>query len=518
VGRNPWGAPPPRWLTPVPVGDIRRSDGDLYADIIDATCRITKDSIAGPRGQMLVTRPWQRQLLRRVWARRADGRLRHRRALVGIPRKNGKSELAAGVAIGNMLLGPQGGQIFSCAADKEQASIIFGTAKQMIEMDEHLSSVLKPYRSLIEVPSTGTIYKALSAEAFTKEGLNPSLVLFDELHAQPTRELWDVMALATDARVEPLILAITTAGVRTDRTGLDSICYSLYQHGVGIARGEIDDPSFFMAWWEPRAGVKAPHDDPRTWREANPGFGDIVGEAGFRSSVLTTQENEFRIKRTNQWVVSGKVWLPHGSWEALADPHRYVGGPPDGARVLVGLDGSQTGDSTALVGVTVEPKPHVFTVGVWERDPHDPDWRVPRAEVKEAFRAACRRWKVVEGPWDDFLWQDAAAELREEGLPVEDYPQSPERMGKATQGFYEAVVTGAISHDNNPILNRHIANARTKPTSKGFARIVKEDPGSPRKIDAAVTAVFTLDRAWWWLNNDDTSVYEERGLVILGAD
>jgi len=498
VARNPWGAPPPRWLTKVEPAELRRSDGDLYCDLIDATCRITKDSIAGPRGQLLVTRPWQRQTLKRVFARRADGMLRHRTALIGIPRKNGKSELAAGVAIGNMLLGPMGGQIFSCAADKDQASIIFSTAKQMIEMDEHLSTVLKPYRNVIEVPSTGTTYKALSAEAFTKEGLNPTLVLFDELHAQPTRELWDVMRLAMGARVEPLLLAITTAGVRTDRTGLDSICYSMYQHGTRVASGEIDDPTFFMAWWEPRAGVAAPHKDPATWREANPGFGDIVGEADFRATVGITPENEFRIKRTNQWVASGKVWLPHGTWDEIAEPDRYPGGPPDGARVCIGLDGSSTGDSTALIGVTVEPKPHIFVVGIWEKDPHNPAWKVPRAEVKSALREARARWDVVEEPWDPFLWQDAAAELRDDGHPVEDYPQTAERMGKATQSFYEAVTTKSVTHDGSSVLTRHVANAVPRPTHAGFARITKETPDSPRKIDGAVCAVFTLDRALWW--------------------
>lgn len=477
---------------------MRRGDGDLYADLIDATCRITKDSIAGPTGQLLRTRPFQRQLFRRIFARRADRRLKHRVALVGVSRKNGKSEIMAGVGIGNMLLGPMGGEVYSCAGDKDQAGIIFHTAKRMVEMDPHLSEVIKVYRSLLEVPATGTTYRALSAEAYTKEGLNPTLVLFDELHVQPTRELWDVMSQAMGAREEPMLLAITTAGVRTDRTGQDSICYSSYQHGVKIARGEIDDPSFFMAWWEPRDGVSAPHDSPKTWRESNPGFGDLVAEADFVSVVKRTPENEFRIKRTNQWVASGRVWLPHGAWEAIAAPARYPGGPPAGARVCLGLDGSISGDSTAIVGVTVEETPHVFVVGAWERDPYDPDWRVPRAEVKDAYRAACRRWDVVEGPWDDYVWKDAFEELQGEGLPVEEYPQSPERMGKATQRFYEAVVDKAITHDDDPVLNRHVANAVPKPTSRGLARIAKENPDSPRKIDGAVTAVFTLDRAEWW--------------------
>ncbi|MCP2265563.1 terminase large subunit domain-containing protein [Promicromonospora thailandica] len=480
---------------------MRRGDGDLYAEIIDTTCRITKDSIAGGVGELLRMRMWQRQLLRRMFARRVDGYLKHRTELVGMPRKNGKSELGAGIAVGNMLLGPQGGEIISCAGDRDQASIIFNTAKRMVEMDPHLSGVIKTYAKVLEVPSTGTVYKAVSAEAYTKEGLNPSLVLFDELHVQPTRELWNVMQLAQGARPEPLIIGITTAGVRTDRTGLDSICYALYKHGVEVAQNIIDDPTFFMAWWEPAAGVKAPHDQPKTWRESNPGYGDLIGEADFHSVVRRTEENEFRIKRTNQWVASGKVWLPHGAWDACKAVDRYPGGPPDGMDVVIGLDGSKTGDSTALIGVTVEDRPHIFVLGIWERDPFDPNWRVPRAEVKNALREASRRWNVRENPWDDYLWQDAAVELTEEGLPIEPYPQTPERMGKATQGFYEHVTLAALTHDGDPALSRHVNDAVPKPTSQGFARIVKETPDSPRRIDGAVTAVFTLDRALWWLNN-----------------
>ena len=142
---------------------MRRGDGDLYADLIDATCRITKDSIAGGVGELLRMRPWQRQLLRRVWARRTDGFLKHRTGLIGIPRKNGKSEIGAGLAVGNLLLGPLGGEIYSCAGDKEQASIIFKTAKRMVEMDPYLSEVIKVYSKVLEVPATGTVYKAVSA-------------------------------------------------------------------------------------------------------------------------------------------------------------------------------------------------------------------------------------------------------------------------------------------------------------------------------------------------------------------
>ena len=508
---KPW---PPRWLTPVPRGDVRRGDGELYAQLINATCRITKESVAGPAGQLIHVRPWQEQLMRHVFARRADGWFRHRVALIGIARKNGKSALGSGTAIGSMLLGPAGGQVISCAGDKEQAGIVFEDAKKMVQADPDLSKVIKVYSKVLEVPATGTTYKAVSADAYTKEGLNPSCVMFDEVHVQPTRELWDVMAQAQGARPEPLIIGITTAGVRTDRTGQDSLCYSMYQYGVKIAKGEVDDPTFFMAWWEPRDGTEAPYDDIRTWREANPGFGDIVSAADFESVVRRTPENEFRTKRCNQWVSSARAWLPGGSWDALAAPERYPGGPPAGTPAVIGLDGSRTGDSTALIGVTIEEIPHVWVVGMWEKDPLDPNWRVPRQEVKGEIRAACRRWDVKELPWDEYGWQDAAEELRDEDLPVESYPQTPERMGRATQRFYEEVMDEAFTHDGDPRLARHVANATPKPTGRGYARIVKESHDSTKRIDGAVTGVFTLERALWWRDSGGSS-YDNGGFTVL---
>jgi len=491
---------PPRWLTPIPEEELARGDGQLYADLIGAVCRVTKDSVAGPAGQLLVVREWQRQLLRHVYARRPDSRLRNRTALIGIARKNGKSGLGAGMGVGGMLLGPAGGEVYSCAADKEQARIVFDTAKRMVELEPELQKVIKVYKNVLEVPATATTYRALSAEAFTKEGLNPHAVIFDEVHAQPTRELWDVMQLAMGARTEPLMVGITTAGVRTDRTGQNSLCYGLYLHGRQVITGEVSDPSFFFAWWEP-LDPRADYRSPDTWAEANPGLDDLVSLEDFEAMAGRTPENEFRTKRCNQWVASARAWLPAGAWDAREDKQRYPGGPPDRAKVVLSFDGSKTGDSTALRGWTVEDVPHGFTVGIWERPAGVAEWRVPRAEVKDAIRAACRRWYVREVAWDDFMWQDAREELEDEGVPIEVYPQTAERMGKATQRFYEAVVAGLFTHDGDPTAARHIANATLKPTSRGLARIVKESGDSKQWIDSAVADVMGLDRAEWWHTN-----------------
>jgi phage terminase large subunit-like protein len=162
-------------------------------------------------------------------------------------------------------------EVYSCAGDRDQARIVFGTAKRMVELEPVLSEMTKLYRDAIEVPATGSVYKVLSAEAYTKEGLNPTLVLFDEVHVQPNRELWDVMALAMGARPEPMLIGITTAGVRFDSTGADSLCYGLYEYGKRVCQGEVADSSFFMSWWE-STDPTADHRDPDTWRQANPGL------------------------------------------------------------------------------------------------------------------------------------------------------------------------------------------------------------------------------------------------------
>jgi phage terminase large subunit-like protein len=456
-------------------------------------CRVTKDSVAGAAGSEIRLRGWQRQVLAHLLARRPDGRYRHRQALIGVARKNGKSALGAGLGLYGLVFGSDGAEVYSCAGDRDQARIVFGTARRMVELEPELGDVLKLYRDAIEYPATGSVYRVLSAEAYTKEGLNPTLVLFDEVHVQPNRELWDTMSLAMGARPEPLMAGITTAGVRFDSSGQDSLCYSLYEHGRRICSGEVADPSFLMAWWEP-ALAGSDHRAPETWREANPGFDDLVSAEDFESSVLRTPEAEFRIKRCNQWVTGATRWLPAGAWDLLADEGHVI---PDAADVVLGFDGSFNGDCTALVAVSVEAEPHIAVVECWER-PTDggDDWRVPIADVEQAIRDACRRWQVLEIACDPFRWARSYQVLEAEGLPVVEFPQSPARMTPATTRFYEAVVNSAVTHSGDRRLARHIANAVLRADSRG-TRIYKEHRHSRRRIDLAVAAVMALDRAAW---------------------
>lgn len=485
---------PPRWLTPVPEDAITFSHGNRAIDFIDTFATITKDSVGGSAGEPMRLRAWQRNLLKNAFATDGTG-FRHRVNLVGVPRKNGKSALASPIALWSLLTGPKGGEVYSCAADKDQARIVFGEAKKMLEAEPELAELAKIYRDAIEIPSTGSVYRVLSAEAFTKEGLSPTMVIFDELHAQPTRELFDVMQLAQGARGSlATMFCITTAGQKSDSTGQDSIAYSLYNYGKRVSTGEVDDPSFFMAWWE--AAPEADHRDPETWKGANPGFGDLNSADDFTSTVLRTPEAEFRTKRCNQWVSSNLTWLPTGSWDGLAGEREIT----EDTELIIGFDGSFSGDTTVLIGCTIEKDetpPHLFLIKAWEKQPTDDnDWRVNITEVEDTIIDFCQKHpRVREIACDPYRWQRSMAILEEMGLPIVEFPStSAARMVKATATFFDAVMDGKLTHSGDPLLARHLDNAVLKIDSIG-PRIVKENRNSNRRIDAAVAALIAYDRA-----------------------
>jgi phage terminase large subunit-like protein len=487
---------PPAWLTPVDPASVDRGDGEFAGLFAEAFGSVGKDGIAGRAGDALRLRDWQKELLKRLYARDADGGLEAQIALIGMPRKNGKSALSS-AAIGLYSLlgeGINGGEVIAVAAEKEQARIVFGEAKRMVERSE-LKDMVQIYKDSIFVPETNSVFRVVSAEAYSKEGLNPSRVIMDELHAHQSRELFDVFSLAMGNRGKlGQLVAITTAGVKSDSTGDDSICYKLYQYGKKVASGELDDPAFFMAWWE--APQDADHRDPSIWAIANPGFDDIVSVADFESAVKRTPEAEFRTKRLNQWVSSQLSWLPNGTWDACGDDVEL---DPD-AQYILGFDGSFSGDSTIIVACSIpsseDELPRISLVRAWEK-PADADdsWRVNIQDAEDAIAEFCRKYQVREVACDPYRWQRSMEVMADKGIPIVEWPStSARRMVTACAKFYDAVVEKRVVHDGNPLLARHLSNAVVKKDNLGV-RIVKENRASSRRIDAAVAAVIAFDRA-----------------------
>ena len=483
-------------MTPVSERDIATGEGEVVINFAEAFGIITKDSVAGRAGTPLILRDWQKELIRHVFAGDNDG-YRHQTSLILMPRKNGKSALGSIFGLYSLILGAKGAEVYSVAAEKEQARIVFADAKRMVEASPELTAITKLYRDAIEIPTMGSVYRVLSAEAFSKEGLNSSATIFDELHAQPNRELYDVMrqSMASRGRRSALI-AISTAGKRQDNRGEDSIAFTLYNYGKKIITGEQKDDSFFMAAWEAPEG--ADHRERTTWQLANPGFGDICSESDFESTVRQIPEAEFRIKRCNQWVNTKHAWLPAGAWSDLEEDFELL--PTD--EYVLGFDGSWKNDSTALVAVilprTEDDVYRAFRVASWEKDfaIDDDSWIVDKGAVSktviEFFLANpnCRELVCDPAYWQDemFQWADA-------GIQVVEYPNTISRTVPATAKLFEAIMNKKIRHNGDPSLGRHLDNCILKIDNQRGARITKDYRNPKLKIDLAIALLMAYDRA-----------------------
>lgn len=489
---------PPRWLTPDADGTLDGPRAEAALQFVELFGVITKDSIAGPAGSPLILRDWQREIIRRIYADDGHGGFLKRISYIGLPRKNGKSALASTLALADLyVLGGRGAEIYSIAAEKEQARIVFKDAQRIIEAHPELSAMAKLYRDAIEIPSTGSVYRVLSAESYSKEGLSPVAVYGDEIHAMQTRELWDVMSLAMGARGNKAhMVGITTAGTRTDQSGGDSIAYSLYNYGKKLAAKEIEDPTFFMAWWE--ADDAADHRSEETWQKANPGYGDICAAADFTSAVRTTPEHEFRTKRCNQWVNTKSAWLPAGLWDGLQEDFELL--PTD--EYVLGFDGSWKNDSTALVAVIMPREEgdryRVFRVAHWEKDfaLDDDSWIIDKNEVSktviEFFLANPNCREIV---CDPTYYQDEMFQWSDAGLTVVEYPNTLNRTVPATAKLYEAIMNNKIAHNGDAAISRHLDNCILKVDSNRGARITKDYRNPKLKIDLAIALLMAYDRA-----------------------
>lgn len=430
-------------------------------------------------GEPLVFTAWQKWLLRALFERDDETmRLRYRRALIGLPRKQGKSLMLSAVAVYGLITGESGAEVYVVAGDRQQARIIFGEAKQQIQMSPVLSQECKVYRDAIEMPRFGSILRVLSSEFKGQAGLNPSLVLFDELWNQSTPDLYDQMTLGSGARIEPLTVSITTAGY-----DLDTVAGHLYQYGKKCAAGEIDDPTFGFWWWE--AATDCALGDEKQWRIANPNLSErLLDIDDMRTAVKQTDEAAFRRWRLNQWVRAQESWLPSGAWEQCRDDRGLRHDLP----VWVGIDMALKHDSIAVVIAQPQDDVVVTRARIWQ--PRDEG--VDVAAVEAHLRSLHAEYQVREFVFDPAYFQRSAEALSDDGLPMVEFPQSAARMIPACGHAYEMIVNRRVLHDGSPTYSDQVLSAAQRMTDQGW-RLSKGK--SKRKIDACISLVMALDRA-----------------------
>jgi phage terminase large subunit-like protein len=434
-------------------------------------------------GHPLHLEPWQRDLLDELYLLDESGDYVYREALLGVARKNGKSTLAAAIGLyGLIASGENAPEVYSAAASKDQARVVFDQAKAFVQASPLLQDWLKPMRSVITCPANGGVYRVLSSDAPLQHGLNPSLVVIDELWAHRDPELYYALTTGQLARQNPLVISITTAGFDQD-----TICYEVYSRGLEIAAGgrEAMRAQRFLFDWR-QAPPSADITDELAWLEANPSSWINVDD--LRRERERLPEHVFRRLHLNQWTAAEDSWLPVGAWEKCEDPGAVI---PEGADVVLGVDLGLKHDLAAIAVVWRRDDGKTVVAGeVFE--PPGKGESLSIARLESALRELAQRYHVVQVMYDPWRFERSAQMLAEEGLVMIEHPMTNERTAPASERLYEAIVSEAIVHDGDPTLAAHVAAGVTVDTERGW-RLTKRK--ARHKIDLLMALLIAFNGA-----------------------
>jgi phage terminase large subunit-like protein len=454
-------------------------------------------------GKPFLFEPFERRMFGEALAYDEDGDPIWDSVVIVMPRKNGKTQLLAAYALWRLLSSEGAPEILLTASSDKQADRLFEACAKFVRMNPALIPLcrVRDFSGEILREDGGGKILRMSSDPARLHGYNPSLVVLDELAQWTTPMLERAHAALTSgggARRAPQTFTISTAGNAATRES--SILGRLVDAGAA-AEDRDEKPGLTIArLWEAKTLVwnyEAPTENPRdvkAMKLANPASWITLAYLKRQAANPELTDSEVLQLHGCVWAARSNAWLPPGSWRAC--PTRE-GWPVDGTDVVLGFDGSYNNDSTALVGCTVEERPYVFVVKVWERPNLKEEWVVPREEVTEEVVAAMERWRVRELVCDPPGWHQEIKEWAERfgSPPLLMQPTNrPSVMAEACSKFYTADVNGDLTHDGNQDLARHLANAVTKETKDG-AYITKDGRDSPRKIDLAVAAVIAFDRA-----------------------
>ena len=509
---------------------------DYAVMFIESLCH-TKGTWAGKPFELI---DWQEQIIRDIFGTlKPNGYRQFNTAYIEIPKKMGKSELAAAVAL---LLtcgdGEERAEVYGCAADRQQASIVFEVAADMVRMCPALNKrvkILTATKRIIYTP-TNSFYQVLSAEAYSKHGFNIHGVVFDELHTQPNRKLFDVMTKGSgDARMQPLYFLITTAGTDTH-----SICYETHQKAKDILEGRKIDPTFYPVIY----GAEESDDwtDPKVWKKANPSLGITVGMDKVKAACESAkqnpaEENSFRQLRLNQWVKQAVRWMPMDRWDKCS----FAINEDDllGRVCYGGLDLSSTTDITAFVLVfppldetdkyIILPyfwipeenmelrvrRDHV-PYDVWERQGYLQTTEgnvVHYGYIEKFIESLGEKYNIREIAFDRWGAVQMVQNLEGMGFTVVPFGQGFKDMSPPTKELMKLVLEERIAHGGHPVLRWMMDNIYVRTDPAGNIKPDKEK--STEKIDGAVATVMALDRAIRCGNDTSESVYDERGILFI---
>ena len=519
----------------LPTSHYDKKKADRAVTFIENLCH-TKGKWAGTPFWLL---PWQEQLIRDIFGIvKADGNRQFRTAFVEICKKVGKSELAAAVALYLLYADNEpSAEVYGAAADRQQASIVFDVAKQMVEMSPALmkrSKLMGATKRIVNYSNAG-YYQVLSAEVGGKHGFSVSGLVFDEIHTQPNRQLYDVLTKgSSDARQNPLYFIITTAG--NDR---HSIAYELHTKAVDILEGRRVDPTFYPVVY----GLKDDEDweDEANWYKVNPSLGYTVDIERLRDAYREAKQNPadevtFKWLRCNMWVSSTVAWIPDAIYMRGNEPIDVDA--LAGRDCYAGLDLSSTGDITALVlifpprnedekyvllpyfwipeeTIPRRVKANSVPYDIWEKQGYimSTEGNVIHYDFIEKFiMDLSEKYHILEIAVDRWNATQMIQNLEGEGFTIVPFGQGFSSMSAPTKEFYRLLMEGRIIHGGNPVLRWMAGNVVIDTDPAGNIKVTKAK--SKEKIDGIVAAIMALDRCIRQ-EGQSGSVYDERGLLVF---
>lgn len=474
-----------------------KTTGQRVIDFIEGNCVYTDGEWIGGQAELL---PWQQRYLYELFeVEPATGLRRYRRALLGIPKKNGKTQLAAWLAIYFLLADGEPSPLVVCGANSdEQADLVFGAAKTCCELSPTLNALTERYQREITVPSLpGARLVRVSATVGTNDGKNIHVAILDELHEFSNtkgRGVHTVLCNGVGARRQPLILQITTAGF-----DLETICGEQYEKGRRVESGEDKDRRFHFRWHQ--ADPSTTYGTEEYFKSANPSYGVTVHWPYFEDQVNNNPAAVVKRYNGNEWTAQRVQWLPDGAWDACAigafefDPKR---------RLFVAVDASTKRDSTAVVMGQWHGDVLRVKARIWERPlgmdgKPITDWMVPHTEVENYLGELFTRYDLASVPYDPAFITWLAEALSARGLPMIEFPQTNSRMVAPTKALYELIMDRRLAHEGDPAFARHIRNAIYTQVSGGGGRLTKvrgrAEDATRNANDAAIGLVMVVSEA-----------------------
>lgn len=462
--------------------------------------------------------------------RKSNGKRRFKTVYVEIGKGNAKSTIGSALAL--YLLGfdaSKGAEVYSVAGDMDQARIIFDTARYMVQESDALQKVFETYQHSIVKKNTPNFYKVISAEAGTKHGLIPSAIIFDEVHVQPNRELWDTLTSGQMKRDESICFAFTTAG--WDK---NSICYELHKNAVAVNSGIMPDDAFMGVIYS--APETLDISSPKTWRIANPGLGVIISEENMQieyNKVLASPsyENTFRRLHLNQWTDSYEAWISDPNWmQCAAD---YTAEDLEGLECYGGLDLAATRDFNAFSLIFSDNR----TLHYYWLPSEMIDRRMERSNVNfrkwvdEGFirlmpgsstdhgiilndiRDLCKRFDVISIAYDRKYAASIVTSLEDDVL-MTPFDQSIGAISFPTKQLDIWVGQKQITHNGHPVLRWMLGNVSIYRDPNDNIKVVKHK--SADKVDGVVALIMAIgEKLTYEMKRQNKSVYEERGVIDI---